>query len=64
MRILFVEAGVTAKKNFIYQCYPPLGLLCLASYLREQNSNHELKLFDLMIEKDVLKYFRLKFIKV
>ncbi len=48
MRILLVESGVTAPERFVYQCYPPHGLMYLASYLRSRRPGHELRLFDMM----------------
>lgn len=51
MRILFIESGVTSPGNFVYQCYPPHGLMYLASYLRKKQTHHKLKLFDMMIER-------------
>ena len=48
MRILLVESGVAAPERFVYQCYPPHGLMYLASFLRSRHPNHELKLLDLM----------------
>jgi len=48
MKILLVESGVTAPERFVYQCYPPHGLLYLASYLRKKMPGHQLRLFDMM----------------
>lgn len=48
MKILFIEAGATALERFVYQCSPPLGLMYLASYLREKRPHHTLSLFDMM----------------
>lgn len=51
MRVLFLESGVLAPEKFVYQCYPPHGLLYLASYLRRERPHHELKVLDLMAER-------------
>lgn len=48
MRILLVESGVMAPEKFVYQCYPPHGLMYLASYLREKRGHHEFRLLDMM----------------
>lgn len=48
MRILLIESGVMAPENFVYQCYPPHGLMYLASYLRQKDPEHELRILDLM----------------
>jgi anaerobic magnesium-protoporphyrin IX monomethyl ester cyclase len=51
VRILLLESGVMAPERFVYQCYPPTGLLYLASYLRAQRPGHVLRLFDMMGER-------------
>ncbi len=51
MRILLIESGVQKPGKFVYQCYPPHGLMYLAAYLRQQRPGHELKLFDMMAER-------------
>jgi radical SAM superfamily enzyme YgiQ (UPF0313 family) len=51
MRILLVESGVTAPERFVYQCYPPHGLMYLASYLRSKSGGHQLRIYDMMAER-------------
>jgi radical SAM superfamily enzyme YgiQ (UPF0313 family) len=48
VKILFLESGVTAPERFVYQCYPPHGLMYLASCLRQKRPGHELRLYDMM----------------
>jgi len=48
MRVLLVESGVMAPEKFVYQCYPPHGLMYLASYLRNKDPSHRIKILDLM----------------
>jgi len=48
VRILFVESGVLAPGKFVYQCYPPHGLMYLAAYVREHRPHHELRIYDMM----------------
>jgi anaerobic magnesium-protoporphyrin IX monomethyl ester cyclase len=50
-RILLIESGVERPRNFVYQAYPPHGLMYLASYLRKVQPEHEIKILDLMIER-------------
>ncbi len=50
-RILLVESGVERPENFVYQAYPPHGLMYLAAYLRENQPGHEIKILDLLIER-------------
>jgi len=51
MRVLLVESGVTEPGNFVYQCYPPHGLMYIASFIREKAPGTELKIFDMMVER-------------
>jgi len=48
MRVLLVESGVAAPDRFVYQCYPPHGLMYLAAFLRDRRPGHEQKIIDLM----------------
>ena len=48
MRILLVESGVAAPERFVYQCYPPHGLMYLAAFLRNRRPGHDQKILDLM----------------
>ncbi len=50
-RVLLIESGVERPENFVYQVYPPHGLMYLASYLRKVMPEHEIKILDLMIER-------------
>lgn len=51
MKILFIESGVMAPERFVYQCYPPHGLMYLASYLRKNLPGHELMILDMMADR-------------
>jgi len=50
-RILLVESGVERPGSFVYQVYPPTGLMYLAAYLRQKDPGHELRLRDFLIER-------------
>lgn len=49
MKILLIEPGVLAPKNFAYKCSFPLGLMYLTSWVRRERSQHQFKLFDMMV---------------
>jgi radical SAM superfamily enzyme YgiQ (UPF0313 family) len=51
MKILLIESGVTALERFVYACYPPHGLMYIASWVRRNRPQHELVLFDMMAER-------------
>ena len=51
MRIALVESGASSPEKFVYQVYPPTGLMYLASYLREHHSEVEIRIFDLMLTR-------------
>jgi radical SAM superfamily enzyme YgiQ (UPF0313 family) len=59
MRALLVESGVMTPENFVYQCYPPHGLMYLASFARKHQTGLEFQIFDMMEKKsapeDILK---------
>jgi len=40
-----------APEKFVYQCYPPHGLMYLASSLGKKRGHHKLRLFDMMGER-------------
>ena len=50
-RIALIESGVSDPGKFVYQVYPPHGLMYLASYLRSQKPGLEIKIFDQMIDR-------------
>ncbi len=71
MRVLLVESGVMAPDKFVYQCYPPHGLMYLASYLRKKDPAHHIKILDLMEKRarpeaaaEVIKDFDPHFIAI
>ena len=51
MRIALVESGASSPEKFVYQVYPPSGLMYLASYLRKHHPEVEIKIFDLMLTR-------------
>lgn len=51
MRILLVESGVSSPDRFVYQCYPPHGLMYLAACARQERPDHEYRIFDMMAER-------------
>ena len=51
MNILLIEPGVMEIERFVYEHYPPLGLMYLASYLRKKRSGHTISLIDMLAEK-------------
>ena len=46
MKILLINSPKLGKEGVISQLYPPLGLLYLASYIREKENDVELKVID------------------
>ena len=50
-KILLVESGVSRPENFVFQVYPPTGLMYLAAYLREQEPGHQIRLRDFLLER-------------
>lgn len=50
-KILLLESGVNRPENFVYQLYPPTGLLYLAAYLRRQDPGHQIRLRDFLLER-------------
>lgn len=50
-RVALIESGVSDPGKFVYQVYPPHGLMYLASYLRSKKPQAEIKIFDLMIDR-------------
>ncbi len=51
-RVALVESGVSAPGKFVYQVYPPHGLMYLAAYLRQHRTEAEIKIIDLMIKRE------------
>jgi len=50
-RIALIESGVSSPTKFVYQVYPPHGLMHLASYLRSKKPEIEIKILDLMVNR-------------
>jgi len=50
-RLMLIESGVTNPRKFVYQVYPPHGLMYLASWLRRQKPELEIKIIDLMVRR-------------
>jgi len=50
-RVALIESGVLNPEKFVYQVYPPHGLMYLASYLRFAHPEVEIKIFDLMLNR-------------
>ena len=48
MRIALIESGVSLPEKFVYQVYPPHGLMYLTSWLRAKKPDTQIKIFDLM----------------
>ncbi len=50
-RVALIESGASDPRKFVYQVYPPSGLMYLASYLRKHHPEVKIKIFDLMLER-------------
>ena len=50
-RVALIESGVSDPGKFVYQVYPPHGLMYLASYLRSKKPGVEIKIFDRMMDR-------------
>ena len=50
-KVLLLESGVNRPENFVYQLYPPTGLMYLAAYLRRQDPGHQIRLRDFLLER-------------
>ena len=53
MKILLLNAPPLKRFGIVGQIYPPLGVLYLASYLRKENNNFEIKVIDGYHEENV-----------
>jgi anaerobic magnesium-protoporphyrin IX monomethyl ester cyclase len=51
VRILLIEACVERPENFVFQAYPPQGLMYLASFLRKVQPGHDIRIMDLLIQR-------------
>jgi radical SAM superfamily enzyme YgiQ (UPF0313 family) len=51
-RVALIESGVSGPKKFVYQVYPPHGLMYLASWLRSKNPEVEIRIIDLMLRRE------------
>ena len=51
-RIVLIESGVSGPEKFVYQVYPPHGLMYLAGYLRAKRPEIEIKIIDLMLRRE------------
>ena len=51
-RIALIESGVSGPEKFVYQVYPPHGLMYLASWLRSQKPEIEIRIIDLMLRRE------------
>jgi len=50
-RIALIESGVADPGKFVYQVYPPHGLMYLAACLRKHRPEVEIKIIDLMLSR-------------
>jgi|LQYC01.1.fsa_nt_gi radical SAM superfamily enzyme YgiQ (UPF0313 family) len=53
MKILFLNAPPLRRFGIVGQIYPPLGILYLASYLKQNSNNFEIKAIDGYHEKNI-----------
>ncbi len=51
MRVALVESGVLRPERFVYQCYPPHGLLYIAACVRQKFPETEIKIIDMMARR-------------
>jgi radical SAM superfamily enzyme YgiQ (UPF0313 family) len=50
-RLALIESGVSDPRKFVYQVYPPHGLMYLSSWLRREKPELEIKIIDLMVRR-------------